>query len=454
MTCNLKLRQTLELEIASLNANGQGEAFYEGKTIDVDNVFPGDKVKASVTFISKEKIFAKAFEFIQASPLRIKPFCPLAFQCGGCNWQEIAYENQLELKRKMIEAELKKQQLYLQVHPVCPSPYQAYRSKIQLPLSYTKGKVLLGYFKKNSHEIIDLTSCPVHPNSINSLTQKLKDLIIKNKISIYEEKKHKGLLRHILLRFSVWEQKTVLTLVLNSSEVPSIISRLAEQLVPLDKTLKSIVVNFNTQEGNTILGIEDQIIWGEDLLEEMITDKSYLFSSKSFFQTNIAIAEKICEKVQSFFQGGTLLDLYSGVGLYAVQLGDKTKSLTCIEYSETATHNCKRNLERNNFQSKAQCFAGDVLKFLENVAHDKKSFDCIIVNPPRKGLDKRVRELLPALTKCDLIYVSCSPVTLARDLKELQRSFDIKEVFPFDMFPHTHHVENVVYLKRNDHGKI
>ncbi len=453
MTCNIKLRQTLELEIASLNANGQGEAFYEGKTIDVENVFPGDKVKASVTFISKEKIFAKAFEFIQLSPLRIKPFCPLALQCGGCNWQEIAYENQLVLKQKMIEGEFKKQQLNLQIHSVCPSPYQAYRSKIQLPLSYTKGKVLLGYFKKNSHEIIDLASCPVHPNSVNSLTEKLKDLIIKKKISIYEEKKHKGLLRHVLLRFSVWEQKSVLTLVLNSSDVPSVISQLAEQLVTLDKTIKAIVVNFNTQEGNTILGKEDQLLWGEDSLEEMITDKSYLFSSKSFFQTNIAIAEKICEKVQNLFHGGTLLDLYSGVGLYAVQLGDKAENLTCIEYSEAATLSCKRNLERNNLQLKAQCFAGDVLNFLENYARDKKSFDCIIVNPPRKGLDKRVRELLPILTERDLVYVSCSPVTLARDLKELQHSFDIKEVFPFDMFPHTHHVENVVYLKKNDHPR-
>lgn len=450
---NLKLRQTLELEITTLNSHGQGQAVFEGKIIDVDNVFPGDKIRASITFISKEKIFAKAFEFINRSPLRISPFCPLALDCGGCSWQELAYETQLKLKNEMIKNEFLKQGLFIKINEVCPSPTLAFRSKIQLPIIFSKGKTLIGYYKKNSHEIVDMETCPVHPELTNELVRKIKEIVVQEKISLYDEKKHKGLLRHILIRFSVWEQKSILTLVINAKEIPQAIFKLSTELGEQVKNIAAISVNYNTQEGNTILGPEDEMIWGDDIIEEVINDKHYTFSSKSFFQTNIAIAEKICEKVQSFFEPGTLLDLYSGVGLYAVQLGEKAKSITCIEYSEDATMNAQENLKRNDLQ-KAQCFSGDVLKHLENYVRDQKSFDTVIVNPPRKGLDAKVRELLPKLVTRDLIYVSCSPITLARDLKELSQHFDVSEVFPFDMFPHTAHVENVVYLKRNDDGKV
>lgn len=448
MTNSLKLRQTLELEITSLNAHGQAQAFFNEKLINVDNAFPGDKVKCAVNFISNEKIFAKAFELMRSSPLRITPFCQLARTCGGCSWQEIAYDNQLKFKQQIVANELKQQQLNIEVHPTCPSPSQAYRSKIQLPVHFNKGKIQLGYFKKNSHEIIDLENCPIHPSSVNTLTRELKKLIIQNKIPIYDEKKHKGLLRHILIRFSIWEQKSILTFVVNADSVPDSMIKLKNDLLQNEKNFKAIVINFNTEQSNTILGIKDEVVWGNDLLDEVVNDKHFFFSSKSFFQTNIAVTEKICEKVQSLFKGGTLLDLYSGVGLYAVLLGEKAKNITCVEYSKTATAHAINNLKANGLDSKSECFAGDVLKFLENYAHEQKCFDTIIVNPPRKGLDKRVRELLPTLVKQDLLYISCSPVTLARDLKELSGAFDIKEVFPFDMFPHTHHVENVVHLKK------
>ncbi len=445
---NIKLRQTIELEITTLNSHGQGQGVFQEKIIDVDNIFPGDKVKASITFISKEKIFAKAFEFIAYSPLRTKPFCPLALSCGGCNWQELSYETQLQFKKELIEKEFHKQELPVTIRDVCPSPSLAYRSKIQLPLVFSKGKTLIGYYKKNSHEVIDMDSCPVHPEMANELVRKIKEVVTQEKISLYDEKKHKGLLRHILIRFSVWEQKSILTLVINSTQIPQAIFKLSTELSQLVKNLGAIQVNFNTQEGNTILGNEDEIIWGDDILEEVINDKHYTFSSKSFFQTNIAIAEKICEKVQSLFKEGTLLDLYSGVGLYAVQLGEKAKTITCIEYSEEATLHALENLKQNDLQNKSQCHSGDVLKYLENYVRDQKVFDTVIVNPPRKGLDGKVRELLPKLVSRDMIYVSCSPLTLARDLKELSAHFEFDEIFPFDMFPHTSHVENVVHLRK------
>ncbi len=271
----LKLRQTLELKIHSLNTHGQGEALYEDYLIDVEDAIPGDVVKASITFISKEKIYAKTFEILHPSELRNDPSCPQGKLCGGCSWQGIAYAEQLKLKKIMIENELQKQDLKMSVCNVVASPEKEYRSKIQLPLKEENQKIYLGHFQKDSHHIINMDHCDAHPQQIQKLIAEIKASIVENKISIYNEKKHQGLLRHLVIRYSHAENKCLLTFVINADEISDELKLLA-RIFSTHPLIKGLCVNFNSQIGNTILGREQEILWGDDVLFESVGGQQYL----------------------------------------------------------------------------------------------------------------------------------------------------------------------------------
>ena len=441
-----------ELKIESMAYGGKGIAKLEGKVVFVENVVTGDLVKAEITGKNKKFMTGNAIEIIEPSEYRVKPFCHLANACGGCQFQFIEYDYQLEVKKKMVEDCLKKiAGIDWKIEKIFPSPQQKeFRAKIQLPLSQTKKskRLLSGYYKKNSHELINIKYCPIQPDIINDITETFKKLAQELDFRVYDEKTKKGYLRHLVYRYSQKENNLTLTIVVNSNLVDDKLIILADELKNRFNEITGICVNFNTTKSNLILSDDYKIISGKDYIIEDLLDKKYKVSVGSFFQVNPQSAEIILnivkENVKSLDKKTKILDVYCGVGTFAINLSDLAEKIIAIENSKSSINDFKENIKLNNCKN-IELICDDAKSALADI---NEKFDFAIIDPPRKGCDKEVLEKLSQLAD-NIIYVSCNPSTLARDIKILQE-YNYKLCFAncADMFPNTYHIETVCSFAR------
>jgi len=464
----LKQDDIIELTIEKLVNTGSCLSHFEGKAVFIDNAVPEDIVRARILRINKNFIRAKIVEIITPSRHRIKPFCPLFNACGGCNLQNIEYDYLITQKENILKETFKTfENIEFKPFIRCEN-LPSYRCKIQNAVSETKvsKRLLMGYYRENSHDVVNIKFCPIQPKIID----KIIDFIRENwKLGAYIEKKNKGLLKHVLIRFSNASKKMLLTLVINKdfewfNKLEADIRGFSEELTANFPDITGVMVNFNPKKTNKITGDVTKLILGEDFIEEKLYSKNgiyytYKISKDSFFQVNPPVASKIFDEVKNLIpDNSSILDAYGGVGTIGIFLSDKSKKITLVEECESAVSDAKANFKLNNC-SNYEVFLGDAKEIFKGFLKPQgtgankgkpaeKSFDCVILDPPRKGSDKEALEIISKLTK-SIVYVSCNPATLARDAKILEDfGFKLKSIQGADMFPYTHHIESAAYFER------
>lgn len=444
--------EELTLKIEGFSNLGFGIARLDGQVVFVANACPGDVVEAKIDKVCKNYVYATAKNVVSPSPHRVEPVCPLQKVCGACQLGFIDYDYQLELKRQNVEDAMHKiGGLEVEVNMPAPSPQTLnYRHKIQYPVGETKNskRILAGYFKQKTHEIVNIKYCPVQPAICDEIIEFIRSKAFDYGISGFCEKKHSGDLRHIVLRASADSGKVLVTLVVNATKVFPRLKDFAQSIFDEFDTVTGVCVNFNPKKTNVILGDKTECVCGKDYVIERILGKTFKIGANTFFQINPKSAENIFAYVKKYIQENfdrpSILDAYSGVSAFGITVSDVAKEVVCVEENtescslahEIARENKVKNIEINNM---------DAGKFFARVQKEGKKFDVVILDPPRSGCTQD--SLDNALKVCakTIIYVSCNPATLARDLKYLcEKGAKIAgNIQPFDMFCHTYHIENV-----------
>ena len=461
----LKKGEIKEIEIKSLAYGGEGIGKIDGITVFVADSSPGDIIKTEIISCKKSYARGKLIEVITPSPYRVKPFCGLANVCGGCQWQHIDYDFQLKAKKQIVEDSLKKiggfnNDINIEVKDVISSPKkEKYRCKVQYPTGQTKvsKRFLAGYYKKGTHDIVNIKHCPVHPDVLNEITEFAREQLKESGLTAYNEDRHKGLLRHLVFRYSSSNKNVLLIFVLNSNEVPVELNKIAESIMKQFPEVVGVLANFNTSRSNVIMGGKTQLITGQDYIEENLEGRKFKISAGSFFQVNPESAVNIFNTVENIIKGKLdkpkildpkILDVYAGVGNFAVWLKDIASEIVAIEEFQLAVEDAKENIILNQADN-IKMIEGDAQVVLNELRADGAKFDVIILDPPRKGCTPESLDSAVNLSSKYIIYVSCNPTTLARDLKILnEKGFIPQFVQPVDMFCHTYHIESIAVLEK------
>jgi len=450
----MNVNDEVQLEIGKITNMGAGIAKHDGFVIFVNNVCPQDIVKAKITKVNKNYANAELVEIIQASPYRTEPFCPMQKVCGSCQIQYIDYDYQLKIKKQITEDAIKSIcGLDIPIKDTVPSPQNKnYRHKIQYPIAQTKNskRILAGYYKPKSHEIVNIKYCPIQPEICDKIIEFIRDNAQKYAISGYNEQYHSGELRHVVIRNSASNSDNLVVLVINDQKISNNVIKFANALYEVFDEISGVCVNFNPRKTNVILGEKSKCLLGRDFIEEKISDKTFRIGANTFFQINPKSAENIFKYVKNYikerFEKPVILDAYAGISSFGICVSDVCQTVVSVEENQescelakiVALQNEINNIEINNM---------DAGKFF---AQEKRKFDAIILDPPRKGCTAQSLDEAFRLTKSDIIYVSCNPATLARDLKYLiKKGCTIESIQPFDMFCHTYHVENVAIIHKN-----
>lgn len=446
--------QTVELDITGQGHEGEGVGRHEGFTVFVPGAIAGERVRAKIVKVQKSYAYARLMEVIEPSKYRTTPPCPVYRRCGGCHLQHMTYEGQLEHKRQVvIDALTRIGKLGdVPVHPTLgmDKPWE-YRNKSQVPVGWVNGKIVAGFYAPRTHDIIDLEGCPIqHPYS-DEIVNKVKRALADFAIPPYDEAAHKGLVRHIVARVGYHTGETMVALVTNGRKIPGadrLIRRLREEI----PHVVSIVQNVNTAVTNVIFGPETITLWGKDAIEDRIGDVRFSISARSFFQVNPVQTKVLYDKALEYAQLAgeeTVIDAYCGIGTISLFLARKAKRVIGVEAVAEAIEDAKRNAALNGIAN-VEFRVGEAEKVIpELYAKRGLRADVVVVDPPRKGCDEALLQTIVDMRPDRVVYVSCNPSTLARDLRFLEdRGYRTQEVQPVDMFPQTKHVECVVSLKR------
>lgn len=446
----------IDVHIEGFSNLGFGIARVDGFVIFVEGACPEDFVKIKLIKVAKNYANAKVIEVIKPSIHRIKPFCPMQKVCGACNLQFIDYDYQLRLKQDIVKSTIKTiGNLDIEIPtPILSPKIRNYRQKIQYPVSQTKNskRLLAGYYKPKTHEIVNIKYCPIQPEICDEIIEFIRQKAFEYGITGYNEKTHSGDLRHIVIRGSEYSGKFLVTLVINknyenfhSVQNGNFIS-LTQEIYDNFKQVTGVCINFNNKKTNVILGDRTKCVVGESFIEEKILDKVFKIGAQTFFQVNPKSAENIFKYVKdeiSKLDNPIVLDAYAGISAFGIVVSDVSKQVVSIEENYQSCELAKESLKINGIKN-VEINCGDAAEFLDN---EKRKFDAIILDPPRKGCTKSSLDSAMRLGK-RIIYVSCNPATLARDLKYLTESnCKVKSIQPFDMFCHTYHIENVAVIE-------
>lgn len=452
----MKKNDEITFKVEKLVYEGSGLTKIDGFPVFINDVCPQDVVKAKIVVANKSYAKAQLIEILEPSPHRVKPFCPIHNICGGCGWQFIDYDFQLEEKRNIVEETVKKiAGREIEVHPVVKSPEtREFRCKVQYPVSQTKvsKRILAGYYKKGTHELVNIKYCPIQPMILNKITEFIKETAQELEISGYNEKKHVGELRHIVFRYSKEKNECIITFVVNDTKLSSKIRTLAKKVMDEFAHVKGCCVNYNFAKGNSIMSNDTRCIQGDKYYFEKIGDVEYRVSANSFFQVNTGTAKNIFDEVKSIigekYPQSKVLDAYSGVSSFGIYLKDVVREVVSVEECESAANDAIENVRLNNAQN-FKILHGDAKASFEKMVEEGEKFDVTILDPPRKGCEQESLDYAVKLTEKAIIYISCNPSTLARDIKYLEENgFKAQYIKPFDMFCHTYHIESLCLLER------
>ncbi len=440
--------KNLTLAIERLSLGGEGVAHAEGMAVFVPYTAPGDKVEVELTETRKRFARGRILRLLEPSPERVEPPCPYFFRCGGCTWQHLSYPAQLRAKRDLVKETLERLGGLkgIAVKPVLgmEEPWR-YRNKVQQPVGWNGKELISGFYAEGSHDIVSIEDCLVQPELSVKMVNRVKALLSQYHLRVYIPEHHQGWIRTILVRSSQ-DGKAMLVFVTRTPEFPherEIISTLTREF----PELVGIHQNVQPARTNVILGRQWRKLFGQDYLEERLGRLRFRLSPSAFFQVNSPQAEVLFNTVRTLADTGErLLDLYTGVGTMALWLADHFKEVGGVEEIPAAIQNAESNAELNGIRN-ARFVAQSAEAFLGGLSRDSGHSLTLLVDPPRAGCTPHVLKSLLALRPSPLIYVSCDPGTLARDLGILTKGgYRVHEVQPVDLFPHTPHIETVVKL--------
>ena len=461
---NMRRGDTVELTIEKMVYGGRALAYHNGMAIFVDKAVPGDKVTARVTRVKKNFSEARLLEVLEVSAHRAIAPCPYNDYCGGCNWQFIDYEKQLEYKHGFVEDSLFHigKVADAAIHPVLPcSQIFGYRNKMEFSFSdrrwllptdkdckeddrhFALGLHVPGIFDK----IIDLEGCLLQKERGNEILREVKEYVKGSELPVYGLNSHQGFWRYLVLRYSYYFDEWMVNLVTGEDRGAAL-----QPLIPILRDrfseIASLVNNINTRRGGTAVGEWERILAGRRNIRDKIGDLTFEISAHSFFQTNTAMAEKLYQRVKDFASltgKETVFDLYCGIGTISLSLASLAAKIIGMDISDSATGDAKRNCQLNGVDN-CEFLCGDVKVLLSQVNIHP---DLLITDPPRAGMHKKVIDQINQLLPDRIIYISCNPSTLARDVALLRERYRIEEIQPLDLFPNTHHVESVARLERS-----
>ncbi|MDR2940880.1 MAG: 23S rRNA (uracil(1939)-C(5))-methyltransferase RlmD [Clostridiales bacterium] len=445
----LEKNKTYKMVIDDLGSEGQGVGRVDNFTVFVEGAVPGDYVEALIIKVKKSYAAGKAVKIIKASKDRVEAVCPVFSKCGGCHLQNLSYESQLAYKKNKVYNDLKRiGGIEADVFDVIGMDYPYYyRNKAQFPVQGRGGQPVIGFYRKRSHDIIEIKECFIHNKISSQITDVVKKFMIKHNIEPYDEKTNKGTVRHILVRTGLNE--IMVCLVINDKNLNHK-NELVNELIKIDG-MKSILININEKQTNVIMGRQTKLLWGKEYIIDMIGNLKFKISALSFFQVNTAQTNILYQTVLEFadLKGTeTVVDAYCGVGSISLFLAPSAKLVYGVDIIEEAIEDAKKNAKLNGAQN-VEFILGDTKKVLqENILGTGISPDIIVVDPPRKGCEPEVIEAILEISPNKLIYVSCDPSTLARDLSLLSEKYNVKKVQPVDSFCQTYHVETAVLMQR------
>ena len=450
MSAPIKKNDDITLEITGMSSEGAGIGRYEGFAVFVPFAIKGETVSAHVIKVTDSYAAAKLNEVIVPSENRVVPSCASFGKCGGCVLQHMSMPSQLEFKRQLVVDALERIGGFsgVEVRPVIGmSEPERYRNKGSFPFASVDGKPIWGMYAARSHRLIETDDCMIENSLAVHAAEAVRKWAESNRIPVYDEKSGKGVLRHVAIR-SLTDGAAVC--VVTTGKLPNE-KDLVERLRTAVPAVRSIVHNVNSRNTNVILGSEFRLIWGEESVRQTICGLDFSVSAESFLQVNIKQTEKLYDLAVSglgLTKDMTAADIFCGIGTITLLLAQKARNAVGIEYVPKAIEDAKNNAVRNGIDN-VEFYAGAAEDVLPRLISDGRRFDAITLDPPRKGADPAVLQAIAASGAERIAYVSCSPATLARDLKLLcGYGYKIDSVHPVDMFPHTAHVETVVLLSQ------
>ncbi len=457
--------QIVTITIEDIGNDGEGIGKYEGYTLFVKGALPGDVAKVKVLKAKKTYGYAKVEELMMPSPDRVIPKCPVAGRCGGCQLQHLSYERQLSYKADKVKncllriGGIPEERLNAVTEPIIgmEEPFY-YRNKAQYPVGLNKeGMPVMGFYAGHSHNIIDCTDCAIQEPVNAVILPVIKQFMQEKNISAYNEETGKGLLRHVLTRVGFHTKEVMVCLIINGRKFPGaeeLAARVAKVVEGFQDayTLKSFCINVNTEKTNVILGQEILPVYGENHITDYIGNVKYRISPLSFYQVNPKQTVKLYEKALEYagLTGNEVVwDLYCGIGTISLFLARKAKQVYGVEIIPQAIEDAKINSKLNNLNN-AEFYVGaaeDVMPAKYKESGGNMKADVICVDPPRKGCEESLLDTVVAMEPKRIVYVSCDPATLARDIKYLEeKGYGLQKVCPVDQFGHTGHVETVALL--------
>jgi 23S rRNA (uracil1939-C5)-methyltransferase len=449
----IKKNSIHKVQITGMTHEGQGVGRIDNFTIFIDGAIIGETVEIIIIKINKSYGIGKLTTLISPSPNRISSFCPVFDKCGGCSLQHMSYQAQLEFKTNLVKDNLKRlgKLENVIVHDTIgmETPLN-YRNKAQYPVGMDKDKLVTGFYSKRSHRIIEADHCGIQDILSNQIRTIVNEFINVAKLSVYDEISNKGLLRHVMTRVGFKTGEVMVVIVINDKQLPQK-TTLIDMLIDKIPNIKSIFLNINTKNTNIILGEENIKIYGSDTITDKIGKYIFNISPLSFFQVNPVQTDVLYEKAIEYagLTGvETAFDLYCGIGTISLFLSGKAKKVYGVEIVESAILDARKNAEINNVEN-IKFITGEAEKIIPDLYGKGVKADVVVVDPPRKGCDQELLDTLVKMQPDRIVYVSCNPATLARDLSFLSgNGFRTVEVQPVDMFPHTAHVETVVLMSR------
>ncbi|MFY4776927.1 23S rRNA (uracil(1939)-C(5))-methyltransferase RlmD [Metabacillus sp. RGM 3146] len=437
-----------DVTFEDLTHEGSGVAKVEGFPIFVPNALPDEKAKVKVVKVKKGFAFGRIEDLYLKSPERTAAPCPIYKECGGCQLQHLSYKGQLDFKRKQVENVLTRiGKLNLDevtVHPTLgmDNPWN-YRNKSQVPVGEREGGLIAGFYQQRTHEIINMERCLIQQAENDAIVQAIIDICGRHGIRAYNEETHKGWLRHIMVRYGVVSGEMMVVFVTRTPDFANK-EAIIKQITTRFPSVKSIVQNINTKRTNVIFGDETNVLWGEEYIYDSIGDIRFAISARSFYQVNPEQTKVLYDKALEYAQitgEETVIDAYCGIGTISLFLAQKAKKVYGVEIVPEAIEDAKRNAALNGLDN-AEFEVGPAEEVIPNWYKQGIKADTLVVDPPRKGCDEALLRTILEMKPKRVVYVSCNPGTLARDLQVLEQGgYKTVEVQPVDMFPHTMHVE-------------
>lgn len=442
------------VDIVDIGQGGVGIGKYEGFTVFVEGGLIQDKVKVRINKSKKNYAVGDIVEIIEKSPFRVDRICSDDLKdCGGCQIQELDYNKQLELKTNEVKQVISRigKLENVKIHETIgmQSPCR-YRNKAQFPIQNINGETAIGFYKKKSHDVIPTDMCVIQHDINDKIIKIIKTYIQAYNVSIYNETTHTGVLRHLVTKVGFTTNEVMVVLVANGTNLPHLneLASVLEENIPGFKTL---VLNINKAKTNVILGKENKVIYGNGKINDYIGDLIFEISPLSFFQVNPVQTEVLYNKALEYAElkeNDNVFDIYCGIGSISLFLAQKATKVYGIEIVEDAIKDAKINAKLNNLDN-VEFYVGKAEEVVPKMYSEGKTANVVVVDPPRKGCDEKVLDTIVSMKPDRVVYVSCNPSTLARDLAYLdERGYKCVEIQPVDMFPHTMHVETVAKLRR------